>query len=82
MKLSDKTGYPLPYCTVETPDIVCFSAFLSYRTMPLRRKNSFIGRPEIGITYGTLPVNTGHRIPQSLRPFAVKVSGMESDDFL
>jgi len=57
---SDKTGNPLSYCAVEALDIICFTAFFSYLAMTLRRKNSFIGRPEIGITYGTLPVNTGH----------------------
>ena len=78
---SYRAGNSLPHVAVETLDMICFSASLSYRPMTHGRKHLLIRRPEFCIRNSTLPVNSRQGIPKFPRTFPVTVSYMYTGNF-
>ena len=81
-RFSDEPRNPLPHRTVHALNIISFSAALADSAMPFRRKNFFVCRPEIGITYRTLTIDTRQRFPQFRCSSAITVSYICTDNFL
>ena len=77
-RFPDETGNSLPRRTVGTFDIVCFSAAFADGAMSLARKNTFVGRPEIRMAYGTLATDAWQGIPQSGSTDAIPTSYVTS----
>ena len=63
-RLANQSATALPQRVVETLNMAGLTAFLTTRSMPLGRKNSVIGLPEIGVADRTLPIKCRKRGPK------------------
>ena len=76
--LSPQSRYYESHGIIKSFYIVCLTSILSYSSVSFFRKNYSVSTPKVCITYSTLTINCGERIPQSPRASFISFTNIYS----